>query len=90
MPIISNQTIVADKYRFSYPINDVWLLDLDKCPNQCNDNGKCEYGRCICKNGYFGIDCSAQFCKNSFCINDLDDWSYQKCFHCSGHGKLIL
>lgn len=28
------------------------------CPNDCNGNGKCEKGKCICHQGFTGSDCS--------------------------------
>ncbi|XP_059911253.1 tenascin isoform X1 [Gadus macrocephalus] len=29
-----------------------------KCPNECNGNGECEMGRCVCSVGFQGPDCS--------------------------------
>ncbi|OMJ79602.1 hypothetical protein SteCoe_20332 [Stentor coeruleus] len=28
------------------------------CPNNCNNNGKCSDGECICNNGFIGPDCT--------------------------------
>ncbi|XP_029928616.1 tenascin [Myripristis murdjan] len=28
------------------------------CPNDCNGNGKCERGKCVCVHGFVGPDCS--------------------------------
>ncbi|XP_071758426.2 uncharacterized protein tnxba [Centroberyx gerrardi] len=28
------------------------------CPNDCNGNGKCEKGKCVCLQGFLGPDCS--------------------------------
>ena len=28
------------------------------CPRRCNDNGECILGRCQCKSGFAGDDCS--------------------------------
>ncbi|XP_037130074.1 serine-rich adhesin for platelets-like isoform X2 [Syngnathus acus] len=28
------------------------------CPNDCSDNGECQKGKCICKEGFMGPDCS--------------------------------
>jgi len=28
------------------------------CPRGCHDNGECVHGRCQCKSGYAGDDCS--------------------------------
>lgn len=75
------------KKRFSFPINELWDLNFNNCLNNCNNNGKCEFGRCVCDKEFFGVDCKNKLCKNSFCILDPDDWSKELCFHCSGHGK---
>ncbi|XP_053483372.1 tenascin-R [Ictalurus furcatus] len=29
-----------------------------QCPNNCNKNGKCVNGKCVCQAGFTGIDCS--------------------------------
>ncbi|KAF4088335.1 hypothetical protein AMELA_G00081180 [Ameiurus melas] len=29
-----------------------------QCPNNCNKNGKCVNGKCVCQVGFTGIDCS--------------------------------
>nr|XP_033495905.1 tenascin isoform X1 [Epinephelus lanceolatus] len=28
------------------------------CPNDCNGNGECEKGKCVCQQGFMGPDCS--------------------------------
>ena len=28
------------------------------CPDDCNGNGECENGKCKCKTGFGGVDCS--------------------------------
>ena len=28
------------------------------CPNDCSGNGKCNNGKCACKKGFTGFDCS--------------------------------
>lgn len=90
VPILGNTTvsISENSKRFSFPLNEVWILNLNNCLNKCSNHGKCNYGRCICNKGYFGPDCSITYCKNSYCITDSDNWSYQNCFHCSGHGNI--
>lgn len=32
------------------------------CHNDCNDNGICHRGRCICRESFFGDDCSMKYC----------------------------
>ncbi|KAM8870572.1 uncharacterized protein tnxba isoform 2-T2 [Spinachia spinachia] len=27
------------------------------CPNDCSGNGKCEKGKCVCQQGFMGLDC---------------------------------
>lgn len=28
------------------------------CPNDCSGNGECEKGKCVCRQGFIGVDCS--------------------------------
>ncbi|MCI4374606.1 hypothetical protein PGIGA_G00008040 [Pangasianodon gigas] len=34
------------------------LCSGGQCPNNCNKNGKCVNGKCVCQAGFTGIDCS--------------------------------
>ncbi|XP_018411332.1 PREDICTED: tenascin-X [Nanorana parkeri] len=38
---------------------------LKTCPEDCNDQGKCTNGRCICFEGYSGVTCSIKACLNN-------------------------
>ena len=39
------------------PISPPDLIGDNLCPSQCNGNGKCEKGLCICDDGFAGVDC---------------------------------
>ncbi|XP_074092749.1 tenascin-X isoform X2 [Macrotis lagotis] len=36
--------------------------DLSSCPDDCNDQGRCIEGRCVCFSGYTGPSCSRPAC----------------------------
>ncbi|XP_071355602.1 uncharacterized protein [Trachinotus anak] len=36
--------------------------DIDACPNECSDQGRCVDGRCVCFPGFSGPDCSESSC----------------------------
>ncbi|XP_034560964.1 tenascin-like [Notolabrus celidotus] len=35
---------------------------VGECPNECNDQGRCVDGKCVCFPGYSGTDCSESNC----------------------------
>ncbi|XP_073319769.1 tenascin-like [Pagrus major] len=48
--------------------------DIDECPNECSDQGRCVDGKCVCFPGYSGLDCSESNCPgncndNGRCVN---------------------
>ncbi|XP_030268953.1 tenascin [Sparus aurata] len=48
--------------------------DIDECPNECSDQGRCVDGKCVCFPGYSGPDCSESNCPgncndNGRCVN---------------------
>ncbi|XP_036949295.1 tenascin [Acanthopagrus latus] len=48
--------------------------DIDQCPNECSDQGRCVDGKCVCFPGYSGPDCSESNCPgncndNGRCVN---------------------
>ncbi|NXI42147.1 TENA protein, partial [Galbula dea] len=47
--------------------------DRATCPSDCNDQGKCVDGVCMCFEGYTGIDCSEELCPQG----------------CSVHGRCV-
>uniref|UniRef100_A0A7S2BFZ6 EGF-like domain-containing protein n=1 Tax=Haptolina brevifila TaxID=156173 RepID=A0A7S2BFZ6_9EUKA len=51
------------------------LLEMNDCPNSCNNNGQCSLGVCSCYQGYSGSDCS-EFCPFNCTLNSLTG-SYQ-------------
>nr|DBA20499.1 TPA: hypothetical protein GDO54_017272 [Pyxicephalus adspersus] len=38
---------------------------LKTCPEDCNDQGRCKNGRCICFEGYSGMSCGIKTCANN-------------------------
>ncbi|XP_064078294.1 teneurin-m-like isoform X3 [Macrobrachium nipponense] len=46
---------------------------VGECPQRCNDRGDCILGRCQCRAGYSGVDCSQMLCP----------------ILCSGHGEYV-
>ncbi|XP_038581252.1 tenascin-X isoform X2 [Micropterus salmoides] len=48
--------------------------EVDECPNECSDQGRCVDGKCICFPGFSGSDCSESNCpgncnNNGRCVN---------------------
>ncbi|XP_040908815.1 tenascin isoform X1 [Toxotes jaculatrix] len=48
--------------------------DVDECPNECSDQGRCVDGKCVCFPGFSGPDCSESNCPgncndNGRCVN---------------------
>lgn len=65
-----------------YIIDDqMWVYDINKCPNDCNEQGACSYGYCNCFDGFYGLDCSNITCPGDFCYWDESE-SRQICTHC--------
>jgi hypothetical protein len=48
-PVVVVHICSIDPYNLSFPEN---------CPSACSGKGNCTYGKCICWDGYYGIDCS--------------------------------
>eukprot|EP00299_Pterocystis_sp_00344_P020055 c9882_g2_i1.p1 GENE.c9882_g2_i1~~c9882_g2_i1.p1 ORF type:complete len:919 (-),score=236.56 c9882_g2_i1:55-2811(-) len=49
------------------------------CHNDCNDNGICHRGRCICRQGYFSDDCSLKYCPSNCSTHGTCDFSVGEC-----------
>ncbi|XP_029299377.1 tenascin-X-like isoform X2 [Cottoperca gobio] len=48
--------------------------EVDECPNECSDQGRCVDGKCVCFPGFSGPDCSESNCPgncndNGRCVN---------------------
>ncbi|XP_071396736.1 tenascin-like [Centroberyx affinis] len=48
--------------------------EVDECPNECSDQGRCVDGKCVCFPGFSGPDCSQSNCPgncndNGRCVN---------------------
>lgn len=61
------------KERFKYNITK--NPDTLACPNNCSDNGVCseKFFRCVCKDGWAGIDCSVPVFDN-YEIPQFSEW----------------
>mmetsp|Transcript_11336 Transcript_11336/g.25170 ORF Transcript_11336/g.25170 Transcript_11336/m.25170 type:complete len:764 (+) Transcript_11336:270-2561(+) len=58
------------------------------CPNNCNANGLCFDGQCVCSGGFSGADCSARVCDGDRRGPNCD---MDKCPNdCSGNGMCFL
>jgi len=57
-------------------------LSSTVCPNDCSGRGSCIDGRCSCKFGYSGVDCSSEEAAalgNNILVEDVvnaDEWNY--------------
>ena len=60
--------------------SDMWYYNINICNNNCSFNGDCYYGFCICRSGYYGIDCSNVTCPGTSCFYD-DFSSAETCYH---------
>lgn len=40
------------------PIQPNSEIQLNLCPNNCNNNGLCNMAKCVCNDGFKGVDCS--------------------------------
>lgn len=79
-----------------------YFLYYNKCTDNCSDNGKCVYGKCVCDSGYTGDTCDIKECKDNCsssgncvdgkCVCDdgyTGDTCQTKTDQCSGNGKYV-
>lgn len=73
---------INDKYfRSSYNLKiQAYLTDILECQQNCNYNGVCFHGQCICNPDFVGYDCSKNLKHNG-----NDDWYIQKINFNSAH-----
>jgi len=69
-------------------MDGVWVFDTNKCVGGCSGNGVCEMSQCICRPGWYGIDCSMPRCPGSTCYTHSKTRE-QFCVECSQHGKCV-
>ncbi|EAS06483.2 leishmanolysin family protein (macronuclear) [Tetrahymena thermophila SB210] len=87
-------TINTDSYQgtINCPSNFLQFCYGAACPNNCNQKGYCQNGKCNCKNGFQGDDCSIQCPLNnctcqSPCVNCRGSSTW--CTSCLAGYKLI-
>ncbi|KAF0695740.1 Aste57867_13476 [Aphanomyces stellatus] len=69
----------------AFTYGDYWSYSLKNCIKNCSLHGVCSYGRCLCDEGYYGVDCSNHSCPGTVCqFNDLTKQS--SCVHCCFSG----
>eukprot|EP00298_Acanthocystis_sp_HF-20_P013509 c20386_g1_i1.p1 GENE.c20386_g1_i1~~c20386_g1_i1.p1 ORF type:complete len:947 (-),score=417.33 c20386_g1_i1:84-2924(-) len=55
-----------------------------QCHNDCNGNGICHRGRCICARGFFGDDCAMKYCPYNCSMHGSCDYAVGECTCDSG------
>eukprot|EP00931_Biecheleriopsis_adriatica_P116156 TRINITY_DN91835_c0_g1_i1.p1 TRINITY_DN91835_c0_g1~~TRINITY_DN91835_c0_g1_i1.p1 ORF type:complete len:1557 (-),score=292.39 TRINITY_DN91835_c0_g1_i1:19-4689(-) len=73
-----------------YPIvsEGVWSFNMSSCPNNCNNNGRCDFSQCVCEPPWYGADCSMKKCPGTICYAD-GSTKEQFCMECSTRGKCV-
>ena len=67
---------------------DAWVLNIsgpESCPEPCSAHGTCEFGFCLCDQGFLGPQCADKACPNSQCVHDYANHIFD-CRFCAGHG----
>jgi len=47
-------------YGWSKCSYSIWVDEISSCPENCNNNGVCTNGVCVCNSGYSGDSCNSQ------------------------------
>ena len=53
--------------------------EIKLCPDNCNDNGICEEGKCYCNNGFTGDSCEKHLCMNECSGNGICNTQTGQC-----------
>lgn len=48
------------------PRGELWGWNAQACPGECSARGDCVYGDCVCRPGWYGVDCSNATCPGDF------------------------
>ena len=70
-------------------LENLYILYINECDNNCYDNGICHFGICFCNDNYWGNNCKNKMCPKSLCFIDHDYHIKQECIHCSGNGQCL-
>ena len=67
---------------------DAWAINISgpgSCGETCSGHGLCEFGFCVCKEGFLGELCDRKACPNSRCFQDYANHRLE-CILCSNNG----
>ena len=70
-------------------LENLYILYFNKCDNNCNNNGICHLGICICNDNFWGHNCKNKKCPKSLCFFDDVFHIKKQCIHCSGNGECL-
>ena len=70
-------------------LENLYILYFNQCKNNCNENGVCHFGICICNEYFWGNYCSNNLCEKSLCFFEDDFHIKQECIYCSGNGECL-
>ena len=66
---VESLTEYGEKYCVE-ELDDVWEYSPVACPADCSRHGVCEYNRCVCDPGFWGVDCGLVTCPGAVCTYD--------------------
>ncbi len=70
-------------------LENLYLIYFNNCGNNCNENGKCHYGFCVCDENFWGDICKNKLCPKSLNFFEDDFHIKQECIYCSGNGQCL-
>ena len=70
-------------------LENLFLLKFNKCKNDCNKNGNCHFGFCVCDENFWGVECQSQLCPGGINFFEDDFHIKQESIYCSGNGQCL-